>query len=275
MVATRPVAARDGPWQVRQVTDIFSDDRFLDGRLLLRQPLEGHRIGTDALLLAAITPAAGRICDLGAGVGAVGLALALRGPAAILLVERHPVFAACAAYNIEAGGFSERVSLSNADVFERRTFVVDGRLADQSFDAVATNPPFDQSLRGRRSPSDLKRAAHAMQGGALADWLKTAARLLRDGGVLTMIHRADRLDDVLAAMPSRLGGLAIRPVLPKSDEAAARLLISAKAGSRAALTLLPPFVLHAADGTFTPAAKQIHEGRAALSMRAGPQVVPL
>lgn len=275
MVATRPVAARHAPWQARRVTETFTDDRFLDGRLLLRQPVEGHRIGTDALLLAAATPATGRICDLGAGVGAVGLALALRGSATVVLVERHPVFAACAAYNIEVGGFSERVSLSDADVFQRRTFVVDGRLADQSFDAVATNPPFDQSLRGRRSPSDLKRAAHAMQGGALADWLKSAARLLRDGGVLSMIHRADRLNDILAAMPSRLGGLAILPVLPRADEAATRLLIRATAGSRAALTLLPPFILHGSDGAFTPAARQIHEGRAALSMRPGPQVVPL
>jgi len=275
LVATRPVAARHRPWQARGVTDIFSDDRFLDGRLLLRQPVKGHRIGTDALLLAAITPATGRVCDLGAGVGAVGLALALREAPSVVLVERHPTFVSCAKHNIAFGGFGEQATLSEADVFDRQGFLANPRLADQSFDAVVTNPPFDQALRGRRSPSDLKRAAHAMQGGALADWLKTAARLLRDGGVFSMIHRADRLADILAAMPSRLGGLAVMPVLPKADEAATRLLIRATADSRAALTLLPPFVLHGSDGAFTPAARHIHEGRATLSMRPGPQIIPL
>jgi len=254
------------------VTDIFSDDRFLDGRLLLRQPVKGHRIGTDALLLAAVTAATGRVCDLGAGVGAVGLALALRGAPSVVLVERHPTFVSCAKHNIAFGGFGERVTLAQADIFDRNAFLADDRLADQRFDTVATNPPFDQTLRGRRSPSDLKLAAHAMQGGTLTDWLETATRLLRDGGVFSMIHRADRLADILAAMPSRLGGLAIRPVLPKADEAATRLLISAMAGSRAPLLLLPPLVLHESDGGFTPAARLIHEGRATLSMRPGQQL---
>jgi tRNA1(Val) A37 N6-methylase TrmN6 len=256
------------------VTDTFSDDHFLDGRLLLRQPVKGHRIGTDAMLLAAITPAMERICDLGAGVGAVGLALAMRGSKDVVLVERHPIFVACANHNIIAGGFEEQVTLAEADVFDRKAFLANDRLADQGFDAVATNPPFDQGLRGRRTPSDLKRAAHAMQGGGLGEWLKAAARLLRNGGVLTMIHRADRLSDILAAVPPRLGGLTIRPVQPTEQEAATRLLILATAGSRANLALLPPFILHGSDGGFTSAARQIHEGRATLSMRPGPQLLP-
>jgi tRNA1(Val) A37 N6-methylase TrmN6 len=258
-------------WAAR-VAEATSDDWFLDGRLRLRQPLKGHRIGTDALLLAAITPASGRVCDLGSGVGAAGLALTMRGAKATVLVERDPVFSGLARHNIATGGFTDRVSLAEADVFDRKGFLRNALLADQSFDAVATNPPFDQSLKGRRTPSPLKFAAHAMRGGDLTAWLATAARLLKNGGVLTLIHRADRLADVLAAMPRRMGGVAVRPVQPQADQAATRLMLLAVAGSKAPLTLLPPLVLHRADGGFTPEAEQIHKGRAALSMRPGPLI---
>jgi tRNA1(Val) A37 N6-methylase TrmN6 len=249
------------------VTEPFSDDWFLDGRLLLRQPQKGHRIGTDALLLAAACPAEGRVCDLGSGVGAVGLALAMRGAAETVLVERDPVFTECARHNIGNGEFTDRVSCSDVDIFDRKAFLHDPALSDQSFDVAATNPPFDQALRGRRSPTALKQAAHAMQGGDLADWLKVAVRLLRDGGTLTLIHRADRLSDVLAALPKRAGGICIKPVQPQADQPATRILVQATAGSRGPLTLLPPLVLHGPNGDSTLEAVSIHKGRAAISMR--------
>jgi tRNA1(Val) A37 N6-methylase TrmN6 len=253
------------------VTEPFSDDWFLDGRLLLRQPQKGHRIGTDALLLAAAASAEGRVCDLGSGVGAVGLALAMRGAAETVLVERDPVFAACAPHNIANSSHASSTSLIEADIFDRRAFLRDPALADQTFDAVATNPPFDQARRGRRSPTALKQAAHAMEGGDLADWLRVAVRLLRDGGTVTLIHRADRLADVLAALPKRAGGIWIKPVQPLVDQAATRILVQATAGSRAPLALLPPLVLHGPDGDFTPEAEAIHKGRAAISMRPASQ----
>ncbi len=246
----------------------ITEDRFLDGRLTLRQPARGHRIGTDALLLAAACPKAGRICDLGSGVGAVGLALLLAGAHEVVLVEREPAFAALAIDNIAIGGFQDRARLAAVNLFDRKAILAEPLLADQSFDAVATNPPYDQSLAGRRTPSPLKRAAHAMSGGGLADWLRMAARLLRDGGTLTMIHRADRLGDVLAAMPRRLGGLSVRPVQPQSGAAATRILVAATAGSRAPLAILPPFILHEAEGGFTPEAALVHRGIGAIPMTA-------
>lgn len=249
------------------MSEPFTEDAFLDGRLLLRQPPRGHRIGTDALLLAAAAPAAGRVCDLGAGVGAVGLALLLRGAGQAVLVERDPTFAALAEANIALGGFGVRAHLARLDLFDRRSVLAEPLLADQSFDSVATNPPFDQSLEGRRSPSALKIAAHAMAGGSLGDWLVAAARLLREGGTLTLIHRADRLAQVLAALPGRLGGVAVRPVQPRAEAAATRILVSAIAGSRAPLALLPPIVLHGPDGSFTPEAERAHRGQGTIAMR--------
>jgi tRNA1(Val) A37 N6-methylase TrmN6 len=251
----------------------FTDDLFLGGRLLLRQPASGHRLGTDALLAAAITSPAGRVCDLGSGVGLIGLAVALAGAEEAVLVERDPVFALCAAENLrrfEALDPGRVARLEQVDIFDRKAILTRPSLADQSFDAVVTNPPYDQSLKGRRSPRPLRQAAHAMQGGSLEEWLQAATRLLKHGGTFAMIHRADRIADVLAVMPVRLGGRALRFVQPRADQAATRLLVSAVAGSRAALTVLPPLVLHDAEGKFMPEVQALHEGRARLRMQPGP-----
>ena len=263
--------ANDGMDEGHSEPHQCSEDLFLDGRLRLRQPVKGYRAGTDALLLAAASQTGGRICDLGAGIGTVGLTLAMRGAGDVLLVEREPVFADCAQANIAEADLGARVRLIRADVFDRKAFLREPLLADQSCDGVATNPPYEQALRGRRTPSPLKHAAHAMQGGDLAHWLTAATRLLRSGGMLTLIHRADKLADVLAALPARLGGVHALPVQAQRDEAATRIVISAVAASRAPLVLLSPLVLHGADGRFTPEAEALHKGRAALTMRPGPQ----
>src|SRR5262249_55132255 len=91
----------------------FTDDAVLGGRLTLRQPTCGHRFGHDAILLAASTPAAaGEVAvDLGAGVGAAGLALARRVDGlAVRLVEIAPELAELAHHNAERNGFAGRVT---------------------------------------------------------------------------------------------------------------------------------------------------------------------
>src|SRR5687767_9499901 len=99
-----------------------TEDAFLAGRLHLRQPRKGHRAGHDAMLLAAATSArAGeRVADLGAGVGAAGLALAVRvGGLDLVLVEIDPALAALAQdnaqrNNLEAGAVALDVTASAA-----------------------------------------------------------------------------------------------------------------------------------------------------------------
>jgi tRNA1(Val) A37 N6-methylase TrmN6 len=275
--ATRPVAARMGAaasgnssvWicgvHVEGRPDAFTDDAFLGGRLVLRQPAMGHRLGTDALLLAAAAGAFGRVADVGAGAGLVGLALALRGADQAVLLERDPTFAGCARQNMGRAGLAG-VSVLTVDLFNRSAVRAEAGLADQSFDHVATNPPYDQSIRSRRTPSPLKLAAHQMEGGGLPEWLAACTRMLKDGGTLTLIHRADRLADVLAAMPRRAGGLSVRAIQPRSTEAATRILVRAVAGSRAPLRLLPAFVLHDDEGRFTDEAAKVHRGEAGIAM---------
>lgn len=95
------------------------EDRLLDGRLLLRQPKRGHRAGSDAILLAAAVPALGEgpLLDIGAGVGTIGLAVALAQPGLrVVLLERDPDIAALAAQNIALNDHADRVSIVTGDV---------------------------------------------------------------------------------------------------------------------------------------------------------------
>lgn len=96
-----------------------TDDAVLGGRLRLKQPKRGHRVGHDAILLAATCPAhAGeRVVDLGAGVGAAGLALAARvAGIEVTLVEVDAELAALAAENAQLNGLAARVHAVVLDV---------------------------------------------------------------------------------------------------------------------------------------------------------------
>jgi tRNA1(Val) A37 N6-methylase TrmN6 len=233
--------------------------------LVLRQNRAGHRVGLDAVLLAAAagTLPARRIVDVGAGVGAVGLALARRFPhAEVELVEIDAETAGLARDNAERNGIAARVVV--ADVLkaaERRA----AGLVDGAADLVVTNPPFLTALTARVSPDPARRRAHALEGeDGLGLWIKASLALLAPGGRFAMIHRADALPAIFSAIARRLGDVAARPVYPRAGEDAIRVLVTGCKGSRAPARLAPPLTLHEADGGATAEAREVHAGRARL-----------
>jgi len=244
----------------RPAADGITEDAVLGGRLRLRQPKRGHRVGHDAILLAAACPAGARdkVVDLGAGVGAAGLAVAARVPGTMVtLVEIDPALAALAAENVQLNGLEARVRALALDVASpARAFVAAG-LAAESVTAVIMNPPFNDPARQRASPDAARALAHAAPRSLLAPWVKTASRLLRARGTLTLIWRADGLSDVLAALAPAFGALAVTPVHPVADKPAIRVLVTAVKGSRAPLALLPPLVLADASGRPTATAEAV------------------
>ena len=135
-----------------------------------------------------------------------------------------------------------------------------------------TNPPFFDAARVRLSPDGARARAHAgpAHGASdepfLARWLRACTALLAPGGQLVVIHRADALKGLLLAFAGRAGGVRLLPVHPRADQPAIRLLAAATKGSRAPLTLLPPLILHQADGRFTAQADALHRGEATLAL---------
>ena len=182
-----------------------SEDAVLGGSLVLRQPKSGHRVGHDAILLAAATSArAGEhVVDLGAGVGAAGLALARRIEGlAVTLVEIDPALAALARENAARNALAERVRIVCLDVAAPAAAFAAAGLAPGTADRVLMNPPFNAAQQ-LPSPDPGRRLAHSASPDTLDQWVGAAARLLRPMGVITLIWRADALDSLLGGAGGR------------------------------------------------------------------------
>jgi len=261
-------AARDA--SARQAV---SDDAFLGGRLRLLQPVAGYRAGIDGVLLAATVEAApgAQVLDVGCGVGVVGLCVAQRLPGArITMIERDAQLAALARRNIERNGFAARAGVIEADILRPLGDAAELAAAAESFDEVVANPPFHVEGRGTAAGDPVKAGANAMPAGALDRWVRLMAAMARPGGRATLIHRADALPELLAALSGRFGGAVVVPLHPREGEPALRVLVRAAKGSRAPLVLRPGLVLHNADHSFRPSIAAVLRDGAALPLRGGP-----
>lgn len=223
-------------------------DSFLDGKVRVDQPLSGFRSGLDAVMLAAAVPAkpGQAVLELGAGSGAASLCLATRVPhLTVTGVEIDSGLAAAANRNAAVNGMGGRVSFAAADIFALPPEL------KRDFDHVSANPPFHE---GQKSP-DPARALALADSGKLANWLKMGLQRTVSGGYFTLILRADRLDEALAALP--MGGVSLFPLWPRAGEVAKRIIIQVRKGAAAPIKLLPGLILHAESGGYTPEADAV------------------
>ncbi len=238
------------------------ENGLLDGRVRLRQPARGYRAGLDAALLAAAVPAAPgeRVFEAGCGAGAVLMQVAARRPdVALTGLERDPAMAALAVGNAALNGVGERMAIRQGDVAAGFR-----ALGMEPFDWAVSNPPFFDDAGALRAPAEGKRGAWMADDG-LAAWTGFLLKAVREGGRIVVIHRADRLADLLALLGEKAGSFTVRPVHPFADEPAKRVLVQAIKTGRAPLRLLPPLVLHdRAGGKHTAETEAILRGRAAL-----------
>lgn len=239
----------------------ISEDRILGGRLRLRQPCKGYRVAIDPLLLAAAVPArpGERALDLGCGVGAAALCLAYRMPdVGVDGIELQPALVELARENAALNTMADRFVPTLGDVLAAPSPIREG-----SYDHVFCNPPY--LMHGAATAAaDASRAVADLEGEArLVDWVACALAAARLGGTVTFIHRADRLDELLAHLQGRAGGTAIFPLWPKagpkagSGRPAKRVIVQARKGKAGPARLLPGLVLHDVGGTYTPAAEAV------------------
>lgn len=242
-------------------------DAFLDGQVMLVQPKAGkHRSGSDAVFLAAASNLSGRILDMGAGAGAVGLMLAsTNADAKVALAENDPAMLTCAEASVSANPtLVDRVSVLDVDLLAPEPARIAAGLQRATFDHVVSNPPYRRAGHSRSEPG--KEAAHQISSEALDGWVRTAASVLRPGGTVTLIFAADGLMSLLAALEGRFGAVTILGLHPRAGAPAERVLLRAIKGRKTPPAILPGLVLHDDDGSYTREARAILSGRANLAM---------
>lgn len=232
-----------------------SEDHFLDGRLIIRQPMNGYRAGSDPMFLAAAVPAkAGdAVLDLGCGVGTASLCLLARvAGVRITGLELQAELAGLSRANAAANGFGGALEVAEGCLTEPP-----GAAPYHHFDHVITNPPWYEPGTIRPPAAESKAIGH-MEDVELALWLKQAVRFLKPRGRLFLVHRADRLGDILAGLdPLKVGEVRVFPLWPRAGKAATRVVVSARKDARTPLEVLPGLVLHHPDGSYTQRADDI------------------
>ena len=209
------------------------------------------RPGTDSFVLSSFPRLKRglRVCDLGSGTGLLGLLLLQREPSlTVTSLERLP----------DAVQLSERCAAENGLSGRLKSYCMDLRNAPQafatgSFDLIVSNPPYFPAGHGAAPPDNVRRETRHECGCTLSELVQSAAYLLRWGGAFCLVHKPERLTDVLCCLrggrcePKRLRLVHAAPDAPPS-----LILVEARRGGKPGLTIERPLTLRRADGSSTP-----------------------
>ncbi|PCJ38497.1 MAG: methyltransferase [Alphaproteobacteria bacterium] len=237
----------------------LSQDDFLGGAIRLHQPAEGYRIGTDTVFLAASIAYARRerILDMGAGTGGILSCLLSRTAAQFddnifHGIEMQPELLALARRNAADNGFGDYIDYFAGDIASPPM-----GCEPNSYHHVVSNPPYLKKNGGPASPFETKAMAHTVSHVRLVEWVRLCLRMLKPLGHLTLVHRADRLDDIIAALHGKAGDIIIYPLWSAGGKDARRVIIQARKGSKGIIALKPGLIVHTSEGNFTPQAEAI------------------
>jgi tRNA1(Val) A37 N6-methylase TrmN6 len=243
---------------------------LLRGRLKLLQPKQGFHASTDTVLLAA---AVGenkanrkqKMLDLGCGVGSIGLCVTLNNSNILLTgLDIQEGLVGIAHQNATLNQMSDRCRFFSGNLAKER------QIEDNFFDLAVCNPPYQEAGTHTPSPRLNKALSHGEDASetTLKDWCKYLHKKVKQGGFIYMIHRADRLDDVIVELTGRrwFGSLVVLPIHSREGEPAKRVIVKARKERYAPIKLLPALVMHEKDGSYTKAATQILDGKAFIDM---------
>ena len=226
-------------------------DHLLDNRVTLSQPINGFRAGIDAVLLSACVPSPkpnNTVLDIGCGVGSAGLCYATRvglqnrTDVTLSLLDCNPLFSPYVTDNIQVNDLTHCTHYHCTDISTQTP------INNDSIDHILTNPPYETAHQGNASPHHSKHLGNIETTADLNCWIKYCHRVLKTGGTLSMIHRADRLHHILHTLhgdttKAMFGDIHILPVQSLVHKSAIRVLIHARKNRGGGCIIHPPFIL--------------------------------
>ncbi len=211
--------------------------------------------GIDAVLLSAFARVhkGEKVLDLCAGNGIVPILLAGKTAAGeIRGLELNPRQVCLAKRSVLENG------LSHVDIIEGDVRKADSVFRPGYFDVVTANPPYIQNGQIQNEAKGKAIARHEIEC-TLSDVVSAASSMLRYGGRFFMVHRAQRLTDILETLRQcRLEPARLQMVHAKEDSAAGLVLIEGIKGGGAFLRVMPPLILYGADGKLSEKARNCY-----------------
>lgn len=225
--------------------------------LKLIQKKDGFRFGADAVLLAdfADVRKGDRVIDLGSGTGIIAvLVSAKKSPASVTGLEIQPEIAEMSARSIELNGIGDKVRMVCGDLRESVKL-----FGASSFEAVVTNPPYMNRGGGLVNPSDTKAISRHEILCTLEDVISAGSRLLTAGGRLSMVHRPERLADIICLMRANaLEPKYLRFVHPLPGKKPNMILINGVRNGRPMLKVLEPLYVYDSVGNYSEEINRIY-----------------
>ena len=242
---------------------ILKDDERLDDLQLddlkIIQRASGYKFSTDSVLLANFGKAKQNdiYVDLCSGSGVVAILFSWKNKIKkSYAVEIQPQLADTAKRSIEYNGLADKIEVLNQNLHDAHQ-----TLGYESVDVITVNPPYNPV--GETSLTDeIAIATHELKTN-LKNIVCEASKLLKFGGKLYMVHRADRLVDILSLMREfKLEPKVLRVVYPNTKKEPNLVLVEAKKGAKMGLKIMSPLVLNNLDGTETDELKKIYSRKA-------------
>ena len=222
------------------------------GNLRLIQKPEDFCYGIDAVLLATFAEIRNHssIIDLGTGTGVIPLILSSRSNADITGVEIQEYSYERGERSLLLNGLEDRIRLIHGDIKE---IARNGLVKLGGFDMVLTNPPYVKGNGGLKNKEMAKTIARHETSAGLAEFIGTAADLLKDRGDFYMVHRPSRLVDICClCREQRLEPKRLRFVSPNVRSKPNLVLIHCVKNGRSELKLLNPLFVYHEQGGYTP-----------------------
>ena len=227
------------------------------GGLCMRWSEAQFRLSTDSMLLADFCRLAPQsaVCDLGCGCGSLSLLLCGKYPLLrVTGVELQPQAAALAEENAAQDGLDGRFSVIRGDLREHRTLLAHG-----SVDAVVSNPPYYPVGSGKCAASPALAAARTELTCSLGELCTCAAWLLRSGGRFFLVHKPERLADLMVSLrENRLEPKRLRLVRHRAGGPVSLVLLEARLDGRPGLVFEPDLALFDENGAESEDHKRIY-----------------
>ena len=230
------------------------DDLILDGMKVIQRD-DQFCFSIDTVLLAHFGAVPnGPALDLGTGTAAISLILTARGARDLTGVEFNPIMADIAGRNVALNGRDDRIRIVEGDYRRIREWSPSG-----AFSAVYANPPYREKSRGAYSDVDgIRRACHE-ETASLDDVLDAAKYALKYHGRFRMVHITERLADILEALRARdIEPKVLQMIHGRPDKEAKLFLVEGIHGGGKGLSVLPPLIVHKADGSYSDAVDRLY-----------------